>query len=125
MTDLATGPLRGEAGTEIVATIPPHAFFLVSAVFHYLGPAFAVLLFAQLAVLGVAWLRVATAAAVFAVWRRPWRLVGAWPSPSGERSSPSASILGVMNACSTWRLPACRWGRSAPSSSWDRSRWRR
>jgi inner membrane transporter RhtA len=46
----------------------------VSAVFHYLGPSFAVLLFTQVDVLGVAWLRIATAAAVFALWRRPWRL---------------------------------------------------
>src|SRR5205085_5418522 len=29
--------------------IPPHAWFVVSAVFHYLGPAFAVLLFARVA----------------------------------------------------------------------------
>jgi inner membrane transporter RhtA len=54
--------------------IPPHAFFLVSAVFHYLGPAFAVLLFAQLQPLGVAWLRITVAALVFAIWRRPWRV---------------------------------------------------
>lgn len=53
--------------------IPPQAFFAVSAVFHYLGPSLAVLLFARLDVLGVAWLRIASAAAVFALWRRPWR----------------------------------------------------
>ena len=53
--------------------VPPVAYFLVSAVFHYLGPAFAVLLFAHVDVLGVAWLRIAAAAVVFAVWRRPWR----------------------------------------------------
>jgi inner membrane transporter RhtA len=56
-------------------SVPPQSFFLVSAVFHYLGPAFAVLLFAHLDVLGVAWLRIAAAAAVFAAWRRPWRLL--------------------------------------------------
>src|SRR5260221_2432438 len=56
--------------------VPPQAYFVVSAIFHYLGPAFAVLLFAQVGVLGVAWLRIASAAAVFAVWRRPWRLFG-------------------------------------------------
>jgi inner membrane transporter RhtA len=55
--------------------VPPQAYFVVSAVFHYLGPAFAVLLFAQLAPLGVAWLRIASAALVFAAWRRPWRLL--------------------------------------------------
>ena len=38
---------------------PPHLYFLGSAVFHYLGPAFAVLLFARVDVLGVAWLRIA------------------------------------------------------------------
>ncbi|MFI9583374.1 EamA family transporter [Streptomyces sp. NPDC052236] len=54
---------------------PPQAFFAVSAIFHYLGPAMAVLLFAHLNVLGVAWLRIAGAAVVFAVWRRPWRLM--------------------------------------------------
>ncbi|HET9968055.1 MAG TPA: EamA family transporter [Streptosporangiaceae bacterium] len=53
--------------------IPPQAYFAVSAVFHYLGPSLAVLLFARLDVLGVAWLRIASAAAVFAAWRRPWR----------------------------------------------------
>jgi inner membrane transporter RhtA len=58
-------------------TLPPHAYFLGSAVFHYLGPSFAVLLFARVDVLGVAWLRIASAAAVFAVWRRPWRTIAA------------------------------------------------
>jgi inner membrane transporter RhtA len=53
--------------------VPPHVYFVVSAVFHYLGPAFAVLLFARVDVLGVAWLRIASAALVFALWRRPWR----------------------------------------------------
>ena len=53
--------------------VPPHAYFVVSAVFHYLGPSFAVLLFARVDVLGVAWLRIASAALIFAAWRRPWR----------------------------------------------------
>ncbi|MGH2874428.1 MAG: EamA family transporter [Solirubrobacteraceae bacterium] len=55
--------------------LPPASFFGVSAVFHYLGPSLAVLLFAHLAPLGVMWLRIATAAVVFAVWRRPWRVI--------------------------------------------------
>lgn len=53
--------------------VPPHAWFGVSAVFHYLGPSFAVLLFPVVGVLGVAWFRVATAALVFAPITRPWR----------------------------------------------------
>jgi inner membrane transporter RhtA len=57
-----------------VRDLPPTSFFLVSAVFHYLGPSLAVLLFAHVDVLGVAWLRIAAAAVVFAVWRRPWRV---------------------------------------------------
>src|SRR5437588_1289762 len=66
-------PVRHQRPSAIVARLPPHLFFMVSAVFHYLGPAFAVLLFAQIAPLGVAWLRIASAAAVFALWRSPWR----------------------------------------------------
>ena len=46
-----------------VAQPPPHVYFVGSAVFHYLGPSFAVLLFARVDVLGVAWLRIAAAAA--------------------------------------------------------------
>jgi inner membrane transporter RhtA len=60
---------------DLAGRIPPHAFFVVSAIFHYLGPAFAVLLFQYVEPLGVAWLRIATAAAVFLVWRRPWRFI--------------------------------------------------
>lgn len=59
--------------TEAAEAVPPHLWFAVSAVFHYLGPSFAVLLFPSVGVLGVAWLRIASAAAVFAPWTRPWR----------------------------------------------------
>jgi inner membrane transporter RhtA len=75
--------------------MPPQAYFLISAVFHYLGPAFAVLLFQHIDVLGVAWLRIASAAVVFAAWRRPWRLL--------RRPDPALLALGVvlaaMNVC--------------------------
>ena len=56
--------------------VPPASYFVGSAVFHYLGPAFAVLLLALVEPLGVAWLRNASAALVFALWRRPWRDAG-------------------------------------------------
>jgi inner membrane transporter RhtA len=62
---------------RVLDRLPPASFFLVSAIFHYLGPSFAVLLFAHVDVLGVAWLRIASAAVVFAAWRRPWRLLRA------------------------------------------------
>ena len=82
--------------------LPPHAYFLVSAVFHYLGPALAVLLFGQIAPLGVAWLRIASAAVVFALWRRPARLWRRWrASPPQARCLTVAFgvILAAMNAC--------------------------
>jgi inner membrane transporter RhtA len=61
------------APVKLTARVPPHLYFVISAFFHYLGPAFAVLLFARVEPLGVAWLRIATAAVIFALWRRPWR----------------------------------------------------
>jgi inner membrane transporter RhtA len=78
--------------------IPPIAYFLVSASFHYLGPAFAVLLFARVEVLGVAWLRIATAAIIFACWRHPWRLF--LHSTWRQRGLFFAlgTVLAVMNA---------------------------
>lgn len=78
--------------------IPPHAYFVGSAVFHYLGPAFAVLLFASVQPLGVAWLRIATAAAIFALWRRPWRTVAAM-APSTRRTIVAwGAVLAIMNS---------------------------
>ena len=53
-------------------TVPPQVWFGVSAVFHYLGPSFAVLLFPAVGVLGVAWFRIASAALIFAPLTRPW-----------------------------------------------------
>src|ERR1700722_1386931 len=62
--------------------LPPASFFATSAVFHYLGPSLAVLLFVHVHALGVAWLRIAAAAVFFALWRRPWRIWrGAPPAP--------------------------------------------
>jgi inner membrane transporter RhtA len=82
-----------------VAASPPETFFVGSAVFHYLGPAFAVLLFALVAPLGVAWLRIVTAAAVLALWRRPWRAFGVLDA-SGRRTIVAMGVvLAVMNAC--------------------------
>jgi len=78
--------------------IPPHMFFLVSAVFHYLGPAFAVLLFAHVTVLGVAWLRIASAATVFILWRRPWRIIATQSWAQRRILVALGVVLGLMNA---------------------------
>ncbi|WP_250003578.1 DMT family transporter [Actinoplanes sp. M2I2] len=77
--------------------VPPQVYFVVSAVFHYLGPALAVLLFARVDVLGVAWLRIATAAVVFVVWRRPWRLWRRLDRPTRWLLIGWAAVLAVMN----------------------------
>lgn len=65
----------GKGPTTVLAAdrIPPQLYFVGSAVFHYLGPSFAALLFARVPVTGVAWLRIVSAGVIFAVWRRPWR----------------------------------------------------
>jgi inner membrane transporter RhtA len=78
--------------------LSPHLYFIVSAVFHYLGPACAVLLFAQIAPLGVAWLRIASAAAVFALWRRPWRYFRRLSSDDRKLVAALGIVLALMNA---------------------------
>src|SRR3954454_24542175 len=94
MTSTTTAvPATPAAPRSAFDRVPPHAYFVGSAVFPYLGPAFAVLLFARIDALGVAWLRIASAAVVFAAWRRPWRRVWrrdvlAW-----------GAVLAVMNCC--------------------------
>src|SRR5580693_7530445 len=96
----AAGRLAGPAGRLAGAAgrLPPISFFLVSAIFHYLGPALAVLLFAHVAALGVMWLRIASAAVVFAVWRRPWRLAGRLNRSQGTTLLALGLVLAGMNA---------------------------
>jgi inner membrane transporter RhtA len=86
----STAPRR-----RLAQTTPPEAYFVVSAIFHYLGPAFAVLLFARVDVLGVAWLRIASAAVIFALWRRPWRSVRG----AGRLLLAWGVVLAAMNSC--------------------------
>ena len=84
------GALDPGGSPVLTPRVPPQAYFVGSAVFHYLGPAFAVLLFARVDVLGVAWLRIASAALVFALWRRPWRRWAPWIQRA--RQTPSCSV---------------------------------
>ncbi|MHA6694401.1 EamA family transporter [Homoserinimonas sp. A520] len=77
--------------------VPAPVFFVTSATFHYLGPAFAVLLFVSIDVMGVAWLRIASAALIFALWRRPWRV---WASSNWQQRRLLVAlgvVLGAMN----------------------------
>ena len=89
----SAGPPRGR-----LERLSPQSFFLVSAIFHYLGPSLAVLLFARLDVLGVSWLRIASAAVVFALWRRPWRQLGRLSAGERWRLAALGGVLGVMNS---------------------------
>ncbi len=79
--------------------VPPQAYFVGSAVFHYLGPSFAVLLFARVEPLGVAWLRIATAAVVFAAWRRPWRSLRGLDRSGWLLIIGLGAVFAAMNAC--------------------------
>ena len=77
---------------EAADTVPPQIWFGVSAVFHYLGPSFAVLLFPAVGVLGVAWFRITSAALVFAPWTKPWRTI--------KEADPRTRILLIgLGAC--------------------------
>ena len=80
-------------------SVPPQAYFVGSAVFHYLGPAFAVLLFARVAPLGVAWLRIVSAAVVFAMWRRPWRTLRSVDRGTVRLVAALGIVLATMNSC--------------------------
>ena len=80
---MTTGGVLNRTST----TIPPQAWFGLSAVFHYLGPSFAVLLFPAVGVLGVAWLRIGSATLVFAPITRPWRLIAS-ATPRSASCSP-------------------------------------
>jgi inner membrane transporter RhtA len=81
------------------ARVPPQAWFVVSAVFHYLGPAFAVLLFPAVGVLGVAWFRIASAALVFAPITRPWRLFARIDRQERRLLVGMGACLALMNCC--------------------------
>ncbi len=99
---------RVEHAPMRVDAVPPQAYFVGSAVFHYLGPSFAVLLFARVDVLGVAWLRIASAAAIFALWRRPWRTFLALDRRGRTLIVALGAVFAAMNTCfyvSIDRLP--------------------
>jgi inner membrane transporter RhtA len=95
-------PLPAAEGRTLAGrllAVPPQAYFVGSAVFHYLGPAFAVLLFARVEPVGVAWLRIASAAVVFAVWRRPWRTLRNVDRSTLQLLLVLGVVLAVMNSC--------------------------
>jgi inner membrane transporter RhtA len=92
-------PLRRPKDVKLVDATPPQLFFVGSAIFHYLGPSFAVLLFARVDPLGVAWLRIASAGVIFAAWRRPWRALRVRGADARRLVISFGVVLAVMNAC--------------------------
>ncbi|MGH2752205.1 MAG: EamA family transporter [Actinomycetota bacterium] len=95
--------MNGERGPDLGARvpvserIPPHLYFVGSAVFHYLGPSFAVLLFARVPVSGVAWLRIVSAGVVFGAWRRPWRALAVADTRTRFLIAALGVVFAVMN----------------------------
>jgi inner membrane transporter RhtA len=81
------------------ARVPAHGYFVGSAVFHYLGPSFAVLLFTRVSPLGVAWMRIVAAAVVFAAWRKPWRRVRRLDRDTKRLLLALGAVFAVMNSC--------------------------
>src|SRR5881409_3910424 len=96
IAEAATAPVPLTARIDAV---PPHAFFVGSAIFHYLGPSFAVLLFTRVDPLGVAWLRIASAGVIFAAWRQPWRALRVCGANARRLVVSFGVVLAVMNTC--------------------------
>lgn len=99
-------PARGPAVPEgdrtgLAWRMPPQLLFVVGALTQYVGAGLAVLLFARVPVIAVAWLRVAAAAVVLALWARPWRLAGGarWSAERLRLVIAFGVALAAMNAC--------------------------
>ena len=90
----AVAPPRG-----VALSLPPHAYFVGSAIFHYLGPAFAVLLFVRVEPLGVAWFRIVSAAVILGLWRRPWRALAGTDRSARRTVAGLALVFATMNVC--------------------------
>src|SRR4030081_3161417 len=96
----SAGPVAGLTAARAVSTRgPPQTWFIISAVFHYLGPSFAVLLFPAVGVFGVAWFRIASAAVVFAPITRPWRLFARMDKQERHLLVGMGTCLALMNCC--------------------------
>lgn len=82
---------------SLAQRIPPEVFFVASALFHYIGPAFAVLLFTRIGPPGVAWLRITSAALIFACWQKPWRYFRALGVAERRTVVALGLVLAAMN----------------------------
>ncbi len=80
-----------------LAALPAQWLFVLGAVAQYLGSSLAVLLFDVVPAPGLAWLRVISAAAALAAWRRPWRI--RWTARSLRLVAAFGLTLAGMNLC--------------------------
>ncbi|MBB4663571.1 EamA family transporter [Conexibacter arvalis] len=85
----------------LVWRMPPQLLFVTGALTQYVGAGLAVLLFARVPVIGVAWLRIAAAAVVMALWARPWRLAPGerWSAARLRLVAAFGLALAGMNVC--------------------------
>jgi inner membrane transporter RhtA len=84
-----------DARPDKLTRVPAEALFVAGAVSQYVGAAMAVLLFEAVPAAGVAWLRVASATAALAVWRRPWR--SHWSRSDLALVTAFGAALALMN----------------------------
>ncbi|MFC4613205.1 DMT family transporter [Cellulomonas algicola] len=77
--------------------MPAPLLFVLSGLTQYLGAAIAVGLFDVLPPAVVAWLRLAVAAVVLVLWRRPWRSRGLWTRRAVLTTVLFGVVLGLMN----------------------------
>lgn len=90
-------PAQSAPTASLAQRIPPEVFFVASALFHYIGPAFAVLLFTRIGPPGVAWLRITSAALIFAFWQKPWRYFRALSISERRTVVALGLVLAAMN----------------------------
>jgi inner membrane transporter RhtA len=75
--------------------VPAPLLFILSGLTQYLGAALAVGIFGTIAASTVAWLRIAVAAVVLLLWRRPWR--SRFTRQDLRTAVVFGVVLGVMN----------------------------
>lgn len=80
---------------HLASRAPAPALFVVSGLTQYTGAALAVGLFAVISAPGVAWLRIAVAAVVLLLWRRPWRV--RWTRRDLLVAAVFGTVLAAMN----------------------------
>jgi inner membrane transporter RhtA len=83
----------------LVVRARPEVYFATTAAAQSLGPGLSVALFAQAGPLAVAWLRIATAAIFFAIWRRPWGLFSGISATQRKQLVLLGAVLALMNSC--------------------------